>query len=860
MPLDAGSSLGPYEIVAPLGAGGMGEVYRARDKRLGRDVAIKVLPSSFAGEPERLMRFEQEARAAGQLNHPNILVVYDIGTHEGQPYVVAELLEGETLRQKMAGAALPTRKAIDYAGQIAQGLAAAHKKGIVHRDLKPENLFVTPDGRVKILDFGLAKLSASGTDLPSSSQMTSAPTAIETGAGVVMGTVGYMSPEQVRGQPADHRSDIFSFGCVLYEMISGQRAFQRDSSVETMNAILKEEPAEISQTRPDLPPGLERVVEHCLEKSPEERFQSAPDLAFQIHALSSPSAVGSGRTAIAAAPRAIKARPWIAALVVVVALAAGVFAGRLTIRPPAAPGYRQITYRQGTILSGRFTPDGATVVYAASWEGNPKAIFTTRLGTPGSRPLGLPPADVLAVSGSGELAILLHPRYTFGFQRTGTLARAPLSGGEPREILENVQDADWEPNGSDLAVIHEVNGRYRLEYPVGKVLYQTNAWMGSPRFSRDGRRIAFIDHPSGGDNRGQVAVVDLAGSEKTLTRMFSSAQGLAWSPDGREIWLTAADTGNLSTLYAVDLSGHVRQLVAAPVSVNLEDVGADGRVLLSRTSWRRGMMGLAPGESAERDLSWLDWSRPGDLSADGRTVLFDEQGQGGGTTYSVYIRKTDGGPAVKLGEGVSQALSPDGRWAATSPVGNTDRINFVPTGAGETRTIHFPGLIVGPVEWNPDGKRLLVQASEPDHFPRLFVTDMAGGAPKPLTGEEAQIFGVVSPDGKWVAATSASGAPRLISFEGGEARPLPWLDAKDLLLRWSSDGRGLYVARPEADPPRLERVDIDTGKRTLVAALDPADKAGLVDLGYFLISADGRSYVYSYRRNLAALYVGTGVR
>lgn len=272
------------------------------------------------------------------------------------------------------------------------------------------------------------------------------------------------------------------------------------------------------------------------------------------------------------------------------------------------------------------------------------------------------------------------------------------------------------------------------------------------------------------------------------------------------------------------------------------------------------MMALAPGEAVARDLSWLDWSRPGALSADGRTVLFDEQGQGGGTSYSDYLRKTDGGPAVKLGEGVSLALSPDGRWAATSPVGNNDEIDFVPTGAGETRTIHFPGLIVGGAAWHPDGRRLLLRASKPDHLPRLYVTDMAGATPKPLTDEEAQIFGTVSPDGKWVATLSASGAARLIPFEGGEAKPLPWLDARDYLLRWSSDGRGLFVARPEAAPPRLERVDVDTGKRTVVAKLDPADKAGLVDLGYFLISADGRSYVYSYRRNLAALYVGTGVR
>src|SRR5262245_57192827 len=437
MPLDSGAKLGPYEILGPLGAGGMGEVYRARDQRLARDVAVKVLPRSFAGDPERLMRFEQEARATGQLNHPNILAVYDIGTHDGTPYVVEELLEGETLRDKLSGSALPTRKAIDYASQITQGLAAAHQKGIVHRDLKPENLFVTGDGRVKILDCGLAKLKPAA---PTASQMTAAPTAVETGAGVVMGTVGYMSPEQVRGQTADHRSDIFSFGCVLYEMVSGRRAFQRDSSVETMNAILKEDPPEISQTRADLPPGLDRIVQHCLEKSPDERFQSARDLAFQIHALSSPSAVALGRSGIAKTPRTLKMKPALAAAGVAVALAAGVLAGRMTAKPEASFQYDQITFRQGTLYSGRFSPDGETAIYSAAWEGNPREIFTAQYAAPESRSLGLPPADVLAVSSSGELAVLLNARFTNGYQRTGTLARVPLSGGVPREVLENVQD------------------------------------------------------------------------------------------------------------------------------------------------------------------------------------------------------------------------------------------------------------------------------------------------------------------------------------------------------------------------------------------------------------------------------------
>ena len=318
-----GTSLGPYEIIAPLGAGGMGEVYRARDERLGRDVAIKVLPPEYSADPDRMRRFEQEARAAGMLNHPNITAVYDIGQHEGAPYVVQELLEGETLRSMLAGGRIPPRATVDYALQIAQGLAAAHEKGIVHRDLKPENLFLTGDGRIKILDFGLVKLLRPEAD---SGPQTNLPTAAGTEPGVVLGTLGYMSPEQVKGRAADSRSDIFSFGCVLYEMLTGRRAFQRDTPVETMAAILKEQPAGVLESDASLPPALDRFIRHCLEKRPEDRFQSARDMAFDLA-----SAMSSGGTEL---PRPIpgpKRRPWILIGAGALALAAVAF---LALRAP----------------------------------------------------------------------------------------------------------------------------------------------------------------------------------------------------------------------------------------------------------------------------------------------------------------------------------------------------------------------------------------------------------------------------------------------------------------------------------------------------------------------------------------------
>ncbi len=441
MTLSAGSKLGPYEIVSPLGAGGMGEVYRAKDPRLSREVAIKVLPVSFSQDADRLRRFEQEAKAAGVLNHPNITAVYDIGSHEEAPYVVQELLEGETLRSVLAGGKLSARKATDYALQIAHGLAAAHEKGIVHRDLKPENLFVTRDGRVKILDFGLAKL----THQEEGSQATSLPTATAgTEPGVVMGTLGYMSPEQVRGRPADARSDLFSFGAILYEMLAGRRAFQGDSAADTMSAILKEDPPDLSVTNQAISPGLERIVRHCLEKNPEQRFHSAHDVAFALEALtgiSSPSAAGAVGALGKPARRVATSR---LALLATVALAVGALLGHLVWRQekPSAPTYRRLTFRRGNIGTARFAPDGQSVVYGASWEGQPIEIYTTRLEGPESTPIGTKSADLSSVSPSGDLAISLRERFLGGPSGVGTLATMPIGGGAPRAMTEFVERAE----------------------------------------------------------------------------------------------------------------------------------------------------------------------------------------------------------------------------------------------------------------------------------------------------------------------------------------------------------------------------------------------------------------------------------
>src|SRR5436190_19122662 len=446
MALAAGVKLGPYEIVAAVGTGGMGEVYRARDSRLMRDVAIKVLPSDLAGDPDRLRRFEQEAHAVGALNHPNILAIYDVGTYDGAPYLVTELLEGETLRQRLQHELLSVRKVVEYAIEMAHGLAAAHDGGIVHRDLKPENLFLTRDGRLKILDFGLAR--------PIEGSIAADAAATATQSGIILGTVGYMAPDQVRGQPADTRADMFSCGVILHEMLAGVRPFRGESSVEVMQAILKEDPPDLPSGR-NIPPALDRVVRRCLEKSPGERLQSARDLAFFLQAISGSSSA-SGSAVAAAVPRFVAWRWMLAAFALLLAATVAGISTVLARRAPTSPAlhYRQLTFRHGVVWSARFAPDGQTIVYSAAWDGKPIELYSTRAEFPASRSLGLPSADLNAISPSGELALTLRPTFVDDpFLRRGMLATVPLAGGAPRELLEDVVGTDYSPDGTAMAVI-----------------------------------------------------------------------------------------------------------------------------------------------------------------------------------------------------------------------------------------------------------------------------------------------------------------------------------------------------------------------------------------------------------------------
>jgi len=855
MSLVSGTKLGPYEIISPLGAGGMGEVYRARDTRLYRTVALKILPAAFANDADRLQRFEHEARLLSTVNHPNLLAIHDVGSQDGVHFLVSEFLEGLTLREKMNAGPLPQRKVTEYAIEMAKGLAAAHEKGIVHRDLKPDNVFLTKDGRVKILDFGLAKQTggAASGENPTMTHPTQ--------PGTVMGTVGYMSPEQVRGQNLDHRSDLFSFGAILYEMIAGKRAFKGDSSVETMNAILKEEPPELSQSGLQSSPGLERIVRHCLEKEPGMRFQSARDLAFDLESLSSTSATGVSAAVTSAKTHPVarfRAPLLVAIPLLLITVATAFWAGRTTV-PKSNPVFSRLTFRGGHVAAARFAPDGQTIVYSAAFGEDPVELYTTRPDSPQSRDLGLKGSSILAISHNDELAVTLDHNFFTANTSAGTLAQLPLSGGAPRELAENVISADWAPDGNSLAVVRFAEGNVRLEYPLGKVLYHTEGWISDARVSPDGERVAFIDHPILFDSRGSIMVVDRAGNRKALTGTFADVLGLVWHPSGNEIWFTGSLIHLSSNLMAVNLSGRQRLVWAGAGEVIVQDIAQDGRVLFIRQNRRRGIAGLFPGQKGETDLSWQDWSLPLVISPDGKWVFFAEEGDGGGPKYSAYMRATDGSPAIRLGDGIPQSVSPDGKWVASILPIEPQQLTLLPTRAGDAKNISQAGFNYDTVEFVSDGKRLLIIGNEPGKPTRNYLQDAAGG---PLTAVTPEgVVGFLWLDGKSILVPRDGAAWTLYSTEGGQTREIKALfPFRGGAGNVAMSERYIFSALRTEVPQKIYRFDPATGEKQLWKELAPVDRAGVYNVSVFRVTPDTRWYVYSYVRDLSDLYMVEGLK
>jgi len=861
MTLPPGTRLGPYAIVGWIGAGGMGEVYRAHDTRLGRDVAIKVIPAELARDPERIKRFEQEARAAGALNHPNVCTILDIGTHEGAPFVVMELLEGESLRARFAAGPILVRKAVDWAAQAAHGLAAAHEKGIVHRDLKPENLFITKDGRVKVLDFGLAKLTRPEVLAPAGEKPISIA-ATETGA--ILGTVGYMAPEQVRGQGADARSDLFALGAILYESLTGRRAFHGASYVETLHAILNEEPSPLSASGREIPPGLDPLVRRCLEKEAAERFQSASDLAFALEAVSraTEGTPGAMHTATPSRRPTSRLATIVAAAAVLAALA--FFAGRGSWRTAAsaAPSYQRLTFRRGTIGRARFAPDGQTVVYDARWDGRPSEIFSLRPGNPESRPFGIADARLLSISSSGELAVQLRPMLFNQFNK-GTLARVPLGGGEPRAVRDDVYDADWTRDEDRLAVAPSDSDWFYVQMPLGTSIARPLYGALFLRVTPDGRGVAFW-RPTATNAGGELAFAEPGKPERVLCSIDFICTGLAWNPRTREVWYSETDTTGSTSVCAVSPNGHRRQLLRLAGIAALQDVAANDRVLLSTESRRRVIEVLGPGQTEERDLSWLDNSSPWDLSPDGRMLVFGEEGVAGGRTAATYLRSTDGAPAVRLGEGTNGALSPDRNRVAVWVRGTPPKLRVLPVGAGEARDVAIGGLTpLSGQYWFPDGRRLLFWGQAANSPAQMFEVPVEGGKPRPVIPPAWGIWmgeRPLSPDGRYLAASDYHGANRIFPVQGGPSRAVPGDAPGDVVLGWTGDSHGLYVFRRGEVPARIYHVDVATGQRRLWREVGPADRAGVALVYWAVIAGDDRSYAYTFDRVQDDLYLVTGLK
>ncbi len=885
-----GETIGPYEVLSELGSGAMGVVYLAQDARLGRKIALKLLPSQFTNDKDRLRRFQQEARAASALNHPNILTVHEVEQRSGLHYIATEFVDGVTLRQHMNTRRMSLDEVLNIAIQVASALQAAHTAGIAHRDIKPENIMIRSDGYIKVLDFGLAKLAEK--DL--------SPATAETNPGVVMGTPRYMSPEQARGLDVDRRTDIFSLGAVVYEMVTGKVPFDGLTTSDIIAALIKDEPESMSLSVPELPSVFEQVVNKALTKDPDLRYQTIAEFLsdlqrlkneIQLDALVRTNADGSRflfedsgnpqttrtRGLSSTDPHAQRktkqlltniSNNWtvgvsLGVLVVVatVAIAAVVSLNRrksASIATISTP--HSLTNRDGFISATRFAPDGKRIIYSAGFDGKPLELFFTDVQGSESQSAGIQSAALKSVSRSGKIAVLFNFELNWSDGYNGTLVILPAEGGKPEVMMDGIDDAAFAPDGNTFAIMRSVMGEQQLEYPAGHVLYKSSGWMSYPRFSPKGDKIAFFEHPLG-DFSGSIAVFDLASQKKTdISTDWKSLKGLAWNPKNDEIWFGGSKVGRLLSINAVSLSGLVRMKVyeVAGMGARVDDISDDGKMLITQGSNHSTMMILEGSKSATEAPvgSQFAWSTSADISADGKALLYYEWGYETSNHFgenAVYLRKLDRSERVQLGLGKALALSPDGNWAlALQQTSPQPQLVLLSTSPGESKTLQNHGIKeYHYASFFPDGRQILftgVEARE-DAAIRSYVQDVNTGEVHPLT-EELTVALRVSPDGKRVITLQPDKTYYIQPLYGGEPKAIPGLETDDEPIQWSDDGRALYVIGPGEFATKIYRVNLATGDRREWKNIDPPNKVGLVGLelnpGGILITPDGKVCVYTY--------------
>jgi Tol biopolymer transport system component len=866
----------------------MGEVYRARDTKLDRDVAVKVLPEEFFEDRERVARFEREAKALAALNHPGIAAVHSFEAVSGRHILVMELVEGEGLDARIARGAIAFDEALPIARQIAEALEAAHERGIVHRDLKPANVMVTPEGRVKLLDFGLARvaferpLDAAGREQAAATghpMVGRSPTAIPTvtggltQAGIVLGTAAYMSPEQARGKAVDKRTDVWAFGAVLFEMLAGKRLFDGETPSDVLAAVLTREP-DLTSLPPSTPASVRELIERCLRRDARSRQRDMGD----VRVLLEDASVPARKEAVARRGEATGGRRLAFALATgaVVAALLGALAVALRGAKPQAPlSWHRLTFDSGTVLSAGFVP-GGKVVYSAAWNGAPSAVYSTRTDYSESREIVPAPTKFLSVSKSGEMAILLRAKPLGWSVMEGTLARVPADGGTPRELLEKTMDADWSPDGSELAIVRRVHDKVRLEFPPGRVLYETVGGIAFPRFSPNGDRIAFVDYPARGGHWGTVSVVDREGRKSVWTPVREEIEGLVWSPSGEELWYGGEGERGAIQLFAAAPGRKPRLVTAAPGDLAPLAVDSGGRLLANRLSLRYQVACALPGDSRPRDLAYLGASELADLSPDGKRILFTYRGPGAQENYDVSLRPTDGGPSVRLGRGDAKSFSQDGKWATAVVWGNAafgpgsananvtqDSISLLPTAAGETRSIALGDLwVVRAVELHPDGRRVVFNAAEKGKAERLWVRGIEGSvAPVPITppGFYAYTSAFLSPDGRWAAAADLDDRLSLIPVEGGEPKRIPGVEGGETFAGWTADGKAVYVFR-YSEKLQIHRVDLDTGARRLWKEAFLPENAGAQQPYAVLVARNAEAWAAGYQSLLGELYLVEGLK